>query len=416
MPLPAKLIISLFFIFQCSFAQEKNTVKVDSLNTLAAKIYVTNPNKAIELLKESEALADDLYYEKGKVCCYLLLSKIYNDDDEYKKASNYAGMGLAIANKLELSDYKKDFFLLISEIIYDKNERVKDTSHTEEVRDMVAAIKYKYFLKDSLDRIQEQANSLTKEIKLRDAELRVSRFAKYLWTIGFIALTILLGFLLSLLKIRKVKMENKQLLTEQKLRLSQMNPHFIFNSIQNMRSLIRAKKEDEAINYLTKFSRLTRQILESSYENYTSFADELELIDNYIILQQLLYSKPFNYTVTIDDNIATDSIFIPPMLTQPFIENAIKHGISNKQEEGLITIRFYMKGKKLIFEICDNGNGFETNKKTDHKPLAMNITRERLINYTKNNHFIINSNTIFDADKKAVGAKVAFEIPYIYEK
>jgi len=203
---------------------------------------------------------------------------------------------------------------------------------------------------------------------------------------------------------------------KQKLLVTQMNPHFIFNSIDNIQGLIQDKQDKEAVDYLSKFSKLTRQILENSNENYISLAEEVEMTQNYLAIQQLLYNNKFRYTISIEASIDADTIFLPPMLTQPFIENAIKHGLSNKSEEGMITIHFYLKESKLFFEVTDNGKGFETDKKTtNHKSLAMTITKERLIGYTKNQDFLVQTDNIMDQHTNIVGAKVSFEIPYIYE-
>jgi len=203
---------------------------------------------------------------------------------------------------------------------------------------------------------------------------------------------------------------------KQKLLITQMNPHFIFNSIDNIQGLIHDKKDDDAVNYLSKFSKLTRQILENSNENYISLSEEVEMIENYLSIQQLLYSNKFSYRIDVEEEIDTEAILLPPMLTQPFIENAIKHGLGNKDKNGMIEIHFYLKESKLFFEVSDNGKGFDAEKKvTNHKSLAMTITKERLVNYTKNIDFVVQADNIKDTNENIVGAKVSFEIPYIYE-
>lgn len=203
---------------------------------------------------------------------------------------------------------------------------------------------------------------------------------------------------------------------KQKLLVTQMNPHFIFNSVQNIRSLITNKQNDEAVDYLGKFSKLTRQILENSNENYIALKEEVEMMENYLSIQQLLYENKFKYTIAIQEGIDLESIFLPPMLAQPFIENAIKHGLSNTLENGKIAVHFYLKENKLFFEVTDNGKGFDTNKKiSNHKSLAMTITKERLITYTKNKDFVVQTDNLFNPEGIIEGAKVVFEIPYIYE-
>ncbi len=205
---------------------------------------------------------------------------------------------------------------------------------------------------------------------------------------------------------------------KQKLLLSQMNPHFIFNSIDHIQSLI-GKKDKEAISYLHKFSILTRQILEYSRETHISLEEEKQVIENYISIQQLLYDNNFTYQLTIANNIETEAYLIPPMLTQPFIENAIKHGLKDKKEQGKITIDFYLKEEKLFVEITDNGTGFINNgtsrtsvTSVSHKSLAMKITKERLGEFADN----ITMENVFSVNNEIAGAKIKFEIPYIYEK
>ena len=140
------------------------------------------------------------------------------------------------------------------------------------------------------------------------------------------------------------------------------------------------------------------------------------MLENYLSIQQLLYDNKFNYTIEVQEGIDKESVFLPPMLAQPFIENGIKHGLSNTSENGKINVRFYLKNDKLFFEVTDNGKGFDTNKSvSQHKSLAMNITKERLVSYMKNKDFEVQTENLINTDGAIAGAKVVFEIPYIYE-
>jgi tetratricopeptide (TPR) repeat protein len=359
---------------------------------------------------------------------YLKMGFIYKIKKDYKKALYYASESSVLSDKAGLIEYQRDISKLRSEIYYENQEyklayensaslnKLHDSIYKKENIDGIAQVKYKYEFKDSLNSAKLRENSLKRTVKVKDAELMTSHRRTMWWIVGFACLLIALCIILALVKIRRVKMRNKQLLTEQKLLRSQMNPHFIFNSLQNIRSLIHNKREEEAVNYLNRFSSLTRQILETSNENYISLEEEIGIIKNYLAIQQLLFSHPFNYQLEVDEEIDQESVFIPPMLTQPFIENAIKHGLSGSAGAGVINIRFYLKEQRLFFEICDNGVGFGTLKKEEgHKSMAMNITRERLINYSKNPESMVHADNITDADKNVIGAKVVFEIPYLYE-
>lgn len=203
----------------------------------------------------------------------------------------------------------------------------------------------------------------------------------------------------------------------QKLLLAQMNPHFIFNSIDNIQSLIYNKQDEDAISYLTRFSRLMRQILENSGENYIAFSEELQMTDNYLAIQQLLYNNKFDYSIQVDEGINPDHILLPPMLTQPFVENSIKHGFREKGEKGFISIRFSLSNAKLYFEITDNGSGFgnaEADK--NRKSMAMAITRERLSSYARQHDTKVDTENITGRHNEITGARVRFEMPYIYDQ
>ena len=118
-------------------------------------------------LDQSDRLSTALHYKKGKAHCYFLKAKIYTKIKEYEKAIEYASQGSAISNELNLPTYKKDFFLLISEITYDETEKANDTTAGEMARDIRAGIKYKYFFKDSLDQSKQKAKELTVDVLIK---------------------------------------------------------------------------------------------------------------------------------------------------------------------------------------------------------------------------------------------------------
>ncbi len=385
--------------------------------------YYLNKNydSALEYYEKASKIQRQSGAKRELSFSYLNMGRTYYDKKEYDKALEIAQKGNQLAKELKLLNFQTDFSLLLSDIYYKLKEyklayenrqthkELSDSIYKKENIDKLAQIKYKYAYKDTLNSAKKNVSFLKKTVQTIDAQRK--------WLImGFICLLILLGFVMVLLKIRKVRMQNQQLLLEQKLLITQMNPHFIFNSIQNIQGLIYDEKNTQAVDYLDKFSALTRQILENSTQNYIALSEEIEMIENYLVIQQLLYSNKFDFTITIEDEIDTESIFLPPMLTQPFIENAIKHGLGNIAENGKVDIHFFLKDSKLFFEVSDNGKGFDNTKKTtNHKSLAMTITKERLIGYTKNQDFIVHTDNIKDAGENVVGAKVSFEIPYIYE-
>jgi len=160
---------------------------------------------------------------------------------------------------------------------------------------------------------------------------------------------------------------------------------------------------------LRGFSKLTRQILENSNEGYISLHEEIEMLDNYLVIQQLLYDNRFTFTIDVDATIDAESMYVPPMLTQPFIENAIKHGLKNKPENGKVAIRFYKNESQLHFEVCDNGNGFDPHEKEhNHKSMAVALTKERLIGYTQKPNFAIDMEMFLTISNALLDAKIKF--------
>jgi tetratricopeptide (TPR) repeat protein len=207
---------------------------------------------------------------------------------------------------------------------------------------------------------------------------------------------------------------NKNNELKQRLLLTQMNPHFIFNSVDNIQSLIYNGQDKEAISYLTKFSKLTRQILENSRENYITLSEELSMLNNYLTIQKLLYNDKFTYSIAADEGINAEGVCLPPMLTQPFIENAVKHGLKSMTEGGIIQVRFYMKDSALIFEVTNNGAGIESKQSASlQKSLSTQITRERLNSISVKKTIAIHTMNITDTSNTVLGVKTYFEIPYV---
>ncbi|MFD2942377.1 sensor histidine kinase [Flavobacterium notoginsengisoli] len=172
---------------------------------------------------------------------------------------------------------------------------------------------------------------------------------------------------------------------ERRLLRSQMDPHFIFNALGNIQSMILQKDTIPAVSYLNKFAKLTRQILEQSRKETISLEEEIGTLKNYIELQQLRLNNSFEYEIICDETVETD-ILIPPLLLQPFVENAVEHGLKpkTKEEKGRLQICFSRETdqKNLICTITDNGIGLAASRKLrineNHQSLSTTITDERL--------------------------------------
>jgi len=170
---------------------------------------------------------------------------------------------------------------------------------------------------------------------------------------------------------RNIKQQrvNNNLLALKSLR-SQMNPHFIFNALNSVNSFIASNDERTANRYLTDFSKLMRSVLENSEEDFIPLSKEIELLQLYTKLEHFRFQDKFEYTITIDDNIAIDEFVIPPMLLQPYVENAVWHGLRYKEEKGVLQIKLRARSdNELQIIIEDDGVGRAKSKalKTEHQ-------------------------------------------------
>ncbi|HPE57799.1 MAG TPA: two-component regulator propeller domain-containing protein [Bacteroidales bacterium] len=219
---------------------------------------------------------------------------------------------------------------------------------------------------------------------------------------------------------RQIREQNQYLILEQKLLRSQMNPHFIFNSLSSIQSFIFENDPLAAGSYLSRFSELIRSILYNSREEYITLEKEIKTLQNYLELQQLRYQNKFIYTLIIDPEMEPETMKIPPMLAQPFIENAIEHGLKDLDREGFLKIEFLLHFNTIHIRVEDNGVGIENTKlqnhekAREHKSLATIITNERiniLNKRRKNNLYMLNIHNLKNIRDDAQGTLIEFIIP-----
>ncbi len=208
------------------------------------------------------------------------------------------------------------------------------------------------------------------------------------------AFSIGLAFLVILYFIKKrnkKKMaEKERQKTTSKLQLnsirSQLNPHFLFNALSGIQNLINKNEIDNANQYLSKFARLTRNVLDD--RELISLPQEKTLLEDYLQMEQLRFG--FKYELNCSENLDLANIEIPSMLLQPFVENAVKHGISQKATDGEINITFEKQINNLVLSVTDNGNGFDTEKKNSGLGLQLSNSRINLLNNVyKENRFTL---------------------------
>lgn len=214
-------------------------------------------------------------------------------------------------------------------------------------------------------------------------------------------------------KVTALKLENHLLTLEQKALQLQMNPHFIFNVLNGIKALGNSDNKEELNKTISQFSVLLRSVLNNSRLEEISLKEEIKTLENYLSLEQKMSSKTFEFSIEKKlDNIDPEEILIPPMLLQPFIENAIKHGISKITSEGKIRVVFEVKHRFLECVVLDNGIGFhqsqKKNKTKNHSSVALKVTKERIENLSKFSAFSVEE---IKKENTVLGTKIWFKIP-----
>ena len=318
--------------------------------THIGKTYLNDdlPDTAIEYLQKGLDLAVAIGAKRSAEEASGLLSKAFEAKRNYKQSLEYYKLGTCYGDS-----------------ILNK----KNILH-------VTTIEAEY--KNSLQRLQ--IDELNKEALLRTTLLSKQRtllFASIILVIVLILVAVLIVFQ------GRLRSRYRNLRFQQRLLRSQMNPHFIFNALSAIQVFILENDKDKSSRFLAHFSKLMRHVLRSSNYEFIPIHEEVEMLQYYLKIQQLRFSPPFDFEIIIGDKIKKNKVVIPPMLIQPFVENAIEHGIKQLGEGGLIFIRILENKSEMLIEIEDNGPGLDYNEDLsesaqDHESMALKITNERL--------------------------------------
>ncbi len=307
---------------------------------------IINVNRALSLSKEIEVLEQQSVAEK-------LLSIIYEKGNNTSLALNHF----------------KQYTILSDSLVNEANIR----------KSVEAAMNYEFEKKELFQKEENEK----RELLLKE---QAKQFKLKLFYVGLIVLLLfgIVFLIYNRMQLKKTLTLQKELAEyEQKALHLQMNPHFVFNCLGSISSFIVQNGTDSAIKYLSKFSKLMRLTLEYSKESLIPIDKEIESLQNYLELEQLRFNHKFNFSISKSNEIE-DDVALPPLLIQPFIENAIIHGVIPKKEEGIIQINFSIKEETLICVISDNGVGINKSKENKenlvlaHKSMALDIIKKRL--------------------------------------
>lgn len=247
-----------------------------------------------------------------------------------------------------------------------------------------------------------------------------------LWVVILAAIVILI-FRIRLAQIKRkqqIEFENKVEISKSELKAlrAQMNPHFVFNSLNSIQHYILNSKGEEAVRYLSKFAKLIRIILSNSEKATVTINEDVESIILYLELEKMRFDNKFNYSITIHPGVNADYDEIPPMLIQPYLENAILHGINPKEGNGFIDIDISIVGQFIKLTVKDDGIGREKAQSLQslqpsarHKSLGMKITKERvrILNTLHQSNLNVTVTDLYDSENKPSGTQVDLFIPYM---
>lgn len=265
---------------------------------------------------------------------------------------------------------------------------------------------------------QRKISELTTDNLSKELELEQERNTRNLILSTALFVLLLLGFFWLIYKRRQDKKQHaldmKRVEIEQRMLRSQMNPHFIFNALNSIQSYVTTNQTYEAEVFLSKFSLLVRKILENSVNKWIPLEEEVETLQLYLELEKVRFQDKFDFAILTDD--ADQTLPIPPMLLQPFVENAILHGMKGKKGRGQIDVRFEEQDDVLICEVEDNGVGrkLDGERSNGHYSMATGLTDDRINFFNKENNSNGFSLTIFDLkhqDGTPSGTKVQLTIP-----
>ncbi len=363
------------------------TLKAEaSLNTAAIYIELKEYDKAIKYLEEGLSLCKEVGYLEGVKVANDMLSQA----NEIK--GNY---------KLSLKYFKA--FVTTRDSIYNE-ENTKQMVRSE--------MNFDFAKKEAVTKLEKRRLADQNQIQLLQLERRNYSLLGLAILLIIIVITAWL-----VLQQNKLKSQQKAIQLEQKLLRSQMNPHFIFNALASIESFIYENQPKEAGRYLSDFARLMRLILDNSVSEYITLEKEIKTLEYYLSLQKLRLENNLIYTIDVDDHLDPNDVQIPPMLTQPFIENAIEHGFRGSKQTGKVEISFHLQSDNLVVIVKDNGIGInkaaENEKQKKHKSMAMQITKERLaaLNKSKKQKLSFSISDISGENSENTGTKVVFSIP-----
>lgn len=396
-----------------------DTIELANLYGLLAEIDYQQEEYKLALINIQKSLFYSDFDKPGDIISSsnLTLAKISLAQGELKKAVEAAEAALQLSRDMSLATKEISALGVLSEALSKSGEYFK----AYETMSAYEKLKSEFNDKDRMAKIEElqtryetdkkvqEINALTKENQIKGLQIDRQKII-IAGSVVLALLVISLAFVLY--RQFKLRSSQRQLVLEQSLLRTQMNPHFIFNALSSIQNFVLDNDGNKASLYLAKFGELMRDILEASRLEVIPLSKELRMVTNYVDLEQARFSKDLKVSIETN-NLEIEDIMVPPMMIQPFVENSIKHGFSEK-ESGTIFLKISSEQNQLKIILEDDGKGLSENFTIDKKSLAIKITQERLSKFQNSSDKSINiSNRVLE-DGKVLGLSVTLKLPLEY--
>ncbi len=392
-------------------------------------------SKAVKVLHDRIAIQnEDLYHSYGRLGItyserayveYLKSIKFENSDSAsfyYDQAYVYIDSALVFYKKALQDAKEKGVLSMMDYLSYNIlanciDKQLEGQGNCDEIfgGDVIEYVAKSYKkVADLMTRNLTEANYRVREMERLENDRTSARKRRELLLISLGVLSV--AGLIFLLFLQRA--EQKRLKSQMEALRAQINPHFISNSLNAIESLINRGNKEAASKYLIKFSRLNRQILNSSRAPNISLTDELKTIKNFLDLEQLRFQDKLHYDIAVSEGLQTDRIEVPAMILQPYVENAIWHGIKPKEGKGQVSIKIERNDKKLVCIIEDDGIGRERSREMKansvfkHQSHGMKITEERLKASGNIKGSRIEIIDLKDTNGEGMGTRVIIRLPF----
>ncbi|PJB19293.1 MAG: hypothetical protein CO117_05190, partial [Flavobacteriaceae bacterium CG_4_9_14_3_um_filter_33_16] len=369
-------------------------------------------NKALDMAKKELELRALTKFNSTIANTQFFIGNVYALQNKPNKAIETFNKALPNASdSLKLSIYNglKKAYLETSRLdkaieVMDKYNLLKESINEKKIKASIAEITSRY----QDEKQKQEIETLSFQNQAQNQKISNQRLT--------LMSTIVLSFLILLLGYFGYKnYQSKQNLNYTQLNFkllqTQLNPHFIFNALNEIKLNLDTQKSVEASEHLSAYSKLMRLILEGSNEDFVSIEDDVSLISKYLQLQQLNHNNSYEYQIKVDDSIDIHLMQIPTMLTQPFVENAVLHGVK-EIKNGRIEVFYSLMDDFIKIDVSDNGKGLDRNNKHSgkelHKSLGTKIIHQRIKNYNKLFNYKIEVKTL---SNKSTGTTISIVIP-----